>query len=73
MVKVAQLLIEKKADVNLSDKWGGTALKHAAQNNSTNVAELLLKQKADVNAQDKAGLTPLMFASESAFMMSPNC
>jgi len=66
-LKVAKLLIEKKADVNLSDQRGGTALKQAALNNSTNVAELLLKQKADANAQDKSGYTPLMFASEAGF------
>jgi len=62
---VAKLLIEKKADVNGSDKGGSTALMHAARQNASKVAVLLLEQKADVEASDKAGLTALMFASEA--------
>jgi ankyrin repeat protein len=63
---VAKLLIEKKADVNRSDRGGSTALMHAARQNASKVAALLLEQKADVEASDKAGLTALMFASEAS-------
>jgi ankyrin repeat protein len=62
---VAKLLIEKKVDVNRSDKGGSTALMHAARQNASKVAVLLIKQKADVEASDKAGLTALMFAAEA--------
>ena len=60
---VAELLVERKADVNAKDKTGWTPLHYAASFGHRNVAELLLTNKADVNAKDTSGHTPLHYAA----------
>ena len=61
---VAQLLINRGADVNETDKdkdgeSGWTPLHYAAKKNAAEVAQLLLRRGADGNATSKSGLTPL--------------
>ncbi|MEX0849122.1 MAG: ankyrin repeat domain-containing protein [Candidatus Dependentiae bacterium] len=64
-VKLVNLLIEKKADVNLVDEYGRTALMHAVQDGKTleNV-KALIAAGADVNVQDVDGNTALMYAAK---------
>ncbi|TNK94684.1 hypothetical protein OUY_00430 [Wolbachia endosymbiont of Leptopilina clavipes] len=54
--KTVGFLIGAKADVNVRDKSGYTALHFAAY---TEIVEVLLKEGAKVNAVDKDGKTPL--------------
>ncbi len=60
---VVELLLNHKADVNVSNKDGATPLLLAAENSHAAVVELLLKHKADVNAANTYGSTPLHFAA----------
>ncbi|MFH1415362.1 MAG: ankyrin repeat domain-containing protein [Elusimicrobiota bacterium] len=61
-VRMAELLIESGADVNLCDIDGITPLVFAAHNNSFEVARLLLENGVDVNTKEKNGATALMIA-----------
>lgn len=56
---IARLLIERGANVNVSDKDGATPLLRVA---SVKIARLLIERSANVNAADREGLTPLHFA-----------
>jgi len=58
------LLLAKKADVNVRNNNGQTALMLAATDGYREVVKLLLAKKALVNARDKNGRTALMFASQ---------
>jgi ankyrin repeat protein len=59
-VKVARMLLEKGADVNVKDKDGDSSPLHfSAILGHMKIAKLLLKNGADVNAKDKAGSSPL--------------
>jgi ankyrin repeat protein len=58
--EIAELLIEKSADVNVKDGDGGTPLHHAT---NKEIAELLIDKVADVNAKNWEGLTPLHYAA----------
>ena len=59
---IVSLLIASGADVNIRNRYGGTALFDAVRNNSVQCTDLLLKSGADVNIQDKYGNTALLFA-----------
>jgi hypothetical protein len=64
-----QILIEAKADVNASDKYGATAAHYASgsgdtMNGHTKCLQLLIDNHADVNARDNSGETPAMRACE---------
>lgn len=59
---VAELLLANKADVNIRDDFGRTALHHAALFDRMEIAVLLVNAGADVNAKDHAGYTPLHYA-----------
>jgi hypothetical protein len=50
-----RLLLDHKADVNVKDDEGMTALHWAAQNGQKAVVRPLLDHKADVNAKDNEG------------------
>ena len=66
-MELAKLLLdkklEKKADINLEDSSGRTALHLAAENGNLEVAELLLENKADINLQDSFDKTALDVAN----------
>ncbi|MCX5894296.1 MAG: ankyrin repeat domain-containing protein, partial [Proteobacteria bacterium] len=56
-------LLAKRANVNASNKKGGTALKFAVQNGHIEVVKLLLERGAEVDAKNKAGSTALTGAA----------
>lgn len=61
--KVLRLLLEHKADVNMSDNQAGkTPLMTAIEHGLTELTELLLKNGADKTIKDKKGNTALTFA-----------
>jgi|AntRauTorcE11898_2_1112593.scaffolds.fasta_scaffold37000_1 ankyrin repeat protein len=59
-----EFLIEKGADVNYSNKDGGTALHNAAYGGNVGVVTVLIDEGADVNAKLVNGITPLHFAAQ---------
>jgi ankyrin repeat protein len=63
--KIIDLLLEKKktVDVNDCDKFGVTALHHAARASNVTIARHLLARGADINRRDKRDLTPLHAAA----------
>ncbi|KAK6469275.1 ankyrin repeat and protein kinase domain-containing protein 1-like isoform X2 [Huso huso] len=62
---LCSLLIEHKADVNLSDEDKWTPLHFAAQNGDDKIVRLLLDSNADVNAKERDGWAPLHLASQN--------
>jgi ankyrin repeat protein len=62
--EIAQMLLEKGADVNIQDKDGKTSLQWALENGHKEMAQMLLENRADVNIQDNAGKTSLLWASK---------
>jgi ankyrin repeat protein len=58
----ARVLIDSRADLNLTDPDGTSALMFAIINGHYDVAELLLERGADVNLPDRTGMTPLYAA-----------
>jgi len=58
-----QTLIRQKADVNLPQADGATAIQWAAYRNDLDIADLLIAAKADVKAPNHDGATPLRLAS----------
>jgi len=63
--EIADLLINKGADINRRMDFDGTiCLHHAASNDQPDMCEYLIKKGCDVNQKDKLGRTPLMDAAE---------
>jgi ankyrin repeat protein len=61
--KIAELLLDKGADVNAADMYNRTALMYAATGPFPEMVELLLDHGAEVNRRDQGeGFTALMFA-----------
>ena len=58
-----QALIQQKADVNVPQADGATALQWAAYRNDLDIADLLIAAKADVKAPNHDGATALRLAS----------
>merc|ERR1712066_645477 len=57
-------LIKLRAEIEIEDPYGHTALTVAAQAaNSDEVLKALIKARANINHQDKEGCTPLMYAA----------
>ena len=61
---VAELLLNRDADVNSKNKYVMTPLHLACQYGHVRVAELLLNRNAVVNSIDKAQRTPLMIVND---------
>ncbi|KOR31084.1 hypothetical protein TI04_02620, partial [Achromatium sp. WMS2] len=55
---IVQLLIDKKADINATDRVGFTPLHMAAQKGHRDVAQFLLEHGANVDIRNHAGSTP---------------
>jgi ankyrin repeat protein len=61
---VVRLLLDKKADISISDGGGLTPLHWAALFGLVETGEILVENKADVDAQTKSGETPLHLCAE---------
>jgi ankyrin repeat protein len=62
-IQTLKTLIAGKADVNVVNEYGRTALWNAADKNHVECATALLNAKADVHKADEDGYTPLHRAS----------
>jgi len=58
-----QALIQQKADVNVPQADGATAIQWAAYRNDLDIADLLIAAGADVKAPNRDGATPLRLAA----------
>ena len=56
-------LLRKRADVNIAEADGTTALYWAAERNDLEIAELLIRAGANPNSRTRYGATPLTMAS----------
>lgn len=61
---IAKLFVDRKADLELRDEDGWTALTWAAWTGMPTVVDLLIKNGADVNVKDNQDQTPLMIAAQ---------
>jgi len=61
---IVLLLLEKGADVNLSNDIGWTALMYAANHGHLTIVDALLVRGASIAAKGDGGFTPLMLAAE---------
>ncbi len=64
---LTSLLLDAKADPNLKDRQGCTALHWAVMNRNSGSAELLLKRGAQINATNVIGMTPFHFAAQEGY------
>lgn len=61
--KAGELLLKNKANPNLQDKDGKTALMFAAEQGKLTSTEMLVKYEADITLTDKNGQNALMIAA----------
>ena len=61
--QMAELLIDKGADVNAKDYNGWTSLHWAARLGSKDIVEFLIVRGADINAKNNKSFTPLHCAA----------
>lgn len=66
-VKLMELLLATKVDVNAVDYKGNTGLHYACQRKSQRIVPLLLQRNADVSVQNKNHETPLDIAKRQKF------
>jgi hypothetical protein len=59
----AQLLIDRKADVDAKDNHGSSPLHEAAERGPLSSVELLVRNGADVNCKRDNGQTPLLYSA----------
>jgi len=64
-VEVCEVLIKSRANVNLANTAGETALMLAAQSGNQKLVSLLIKSGAEVNAVNKVGDSALSYASNA--------
>lgn len=60
---IAEVIIEKGADINFKDRWGHTALMYAAKYGNANMVNYFLSKGADVNVVGTDGETPVSVAA----------
>lgn len=60
-------LVRAKADVNLADHNGNTALYHALKYGNQEAARYLVKKGADYNRSNNQGVTPMQAAVEKGY------
>ena len=70
-MEMVKLLISYRADVNLKNFRGVTALMVAAGDGPSSVVKYLLEKGADANARDKDGNTALRYAEERRELFEP--
>ncbi|KAK1297425.1 hypothetical protein QJS10_CPB15g01343 [Acorus calamus] len=63
--EVAEILLNKGANVNLANGGGRTALHYAASKGWLKMAEILISHGAKLNKKDKVGCTPLHRAAST--------
>jgi len=67
LIKIAQLLIENKADIDALDNNNNSALSFAARRPFCGMIQLLLDHGADSNTENTTyGMTPLMLVAEAS-------
>lgn len=65
-INIVELLLQKGADVNISNEDGFTPLHNSVNRSHDYIALLLIAKGANVKAQSKEGLTPLHIAADEA-------
>ena len=60
--KLVLNLIENKANLDVQNKYGDTALMWSCANNNTEIALKLIENKANIDLQDNYGWTALMWS-----------
>lgn len=63
--EIVKLLLHYKADINVANINGCTALICAVQQNNFELAKFLLENNANINTPSNNGKTPLMYATKS--------
>ena len=63
-IDVANMFIERGADLSAQDTWGNSPLHLALQEGHIDVAYMLIERGADVSARDNNGSTPLDLTSQ---------
>ncbi len=62
---VVKTLIAQKADVNVAEADGMTALHWAVRANDAPTVQMLIRAGANVNATSRYGMTPIIFAAQN--------
>lgn len=58
-MQVVQFLVERQADINIKDRWGGYPLKEAVSNGHTEVRDFLVENGAVLEPKDEEELRRL--------------
>lgn len=67
-IEIIRLLLNRNANLNVTDDSGQTPLMLACELNNTNLVSFFLQQKANPNAADVWGRTALMIACEKGYL-----
>lgn len=62
VLQIAEMLLSRKAVINMHNVMGETALMFAAENGYTSVVKLLIDKSVSIEAVDNEGKTALMYA-----------
>lgn len=60
---IAEVILNKGADINFKDRWGHTALMYAAKYGNANMVNYFLSKGADINVAGTDGETPVSAAA----------
>jgi uncharacterized protein len=67
-LKIAEILIVHKANIDAHDLLGWTPLHSACARNHPNLVSLLIINKANIEAQNEQQMTPLLLAAGNGFL-----